>query len=244
MISRVRTRALTMPPTDELRRMIEQSDKVSLRRSRESRRRRRGAGPQAGLGRPAVDDRGDERATIAGARAIAGCRRSRAAAQIADRRERAPRAQGRRDRDRRARRRLRGRRPLPHRRADRRGRHGQGLPRRARRDRQARRAQGLARELLAHARSRRAVPPRGARGLEDRPPEHRRRHRFRRHRRRQRVLRHGVPRGRRARLGDRARGRRSTSRARCASPARSAARCPRRTAKASSTAISSPRTSS
>ncbi|MFT3692824.1 MAG: serine/threonine-protein kinase [Kofleriaceae bacterium] len=30
MISRVRTRALTMPPTDELRLMIEQSDKVSL----------------------------------------------------------------------------------------------------------------------------------------------------------------------------------------------------------------------
>jgi serine/threonine protein kinase len=30
MISRVRTRALTMPPSDELRRMIEQSDKVSL----------------------------------------------------------------------------------------------------------------------------------------------------------------------------------------------------------------------
>ncbi len=30
MISRVRTRALTLPPTDELRQMIEQSDKVSL----------------------------------------------------------------------------------------------------------------------------------------------------------------------------------------------------------------------
>src|SRR5262249_45895796 len=30
MISRVRTRALTLPPTDELRRMIEQSDKISI----------------------------------------------------------------------------------------------------------------------------------------------------------------------------------------------------------------------
>ena len=30
MISRVRTRALTMPPTDELRRMIEQSDKIDI----------------------------------------------------------------------------------------------------------------------------------------------------------------------------------------------------------------------
>ena len=45
----------------------------------------------------------------------------------------------------------------------------------------------------------RAAAPRGARGLEDRPPQRRRRHGLRHHRRRRVLLRHGVPRGDRAR---------------------------------------------
>ena len=82
------------------------------------------------------------------------------------------------------------------RRADRRGRHGPRLRGRAHRDRQARRAQGPAPGLQPDARSRRAVPARGARGVEDRAPEHRRRHRLGHDRRRRVLLRDGVPRGR------------------------------------------------
>ena len=50
LIARVRTRALTLPPTDELRQMIEKSDKVDI--GPPMRRRRRAARPQAGLDRP------------------------------------------------------------------------------------------------------------------------------------------------------------------------------------------------
>ena len=97
-----------------------------------------------------------------------------------------------------------------------------------------------------HARSRRALPPRGARGVEDRPPEHRRRHRLRHDAPTAAVYfvmeyLEGVELGER----DRARGR-ARRRARAArSPTQICrALAAAHTATASSTATSSPRTSS
>ncbi len=185
LISRVRTRALTLPPTDELRRMIEQGQLPGAQFDGEG-----GVddastdvtdvpleGDEAPVRRPDLIGR-RERSRRRGARerlpARAGSPQPARGLAIRHRRQlRARRRRARRAARVRARHRLRCRRPLPHRRADRRRRHGQGLSRRARRDRQAGRAQGVAPELLAHARPRRTVPPRGARGIEDRAPEHR-----------------------------------------------------------------------
>ena len=125
----------------------------------------------------------------------------------------------------------------------RRGRHGPGLRGRARRDRQARRAQDPAPALQPDAGSRRAVPARGARRLEDRAPQHRRRHRLGHDARRRVFFVMEYLEGDRARRADRPREARSTSRARWRSPRRSAARCRPRTQASSSTATSSPRTS-
>ena len=69
--------------------------------------------------------------------------------------------------------------------------------------------------LQPDARPRRAVPARGARRLEDRAPQHRRRHRLGHDARRRVLLRDGVPRGDRARRAHRPREARSTSGARC-----------------------------
>ncbi len=137
------------------------------------------------------------------------------------------------------------RRPLPRPPADRRGRHGPRLRGRARRDRQARRDQGPAPgytrtpELVERfRREARAASTIGH-------PQHRRRHRLRHHRRRRGLLRHGVPRGRRARRSSIEReGPLAVARALHDRARRSAARWRPRTRRASSTATSSRRTSS
>jgi serine/threonine protein kinase len=229
MLSNVRRRAMTLPPTDELRQLVEKSgDHRAVIDS---------AAATAVRSPGSVGRRSSDRGDLVLDRRKASDRRSAAATAPLPDFEPSPTdsqpilgliVDGRYKR----------------RRADRRGRHGQGVPGRARRHRQAGRAQGPAPELQPHAGPGRAVPPRGARRVEDRPPAHRRRHRLRHHRRRLGVLRDGVSRGRRAWLGDRARGRARGRRAPCGSPSRSAARCRPRTPRASSTAISSPRTSS
>ena len=96
-------------------------------------------------------------------------------------------------------RRPRDRQPLPRAAQDRRGRHGDGLRRRARRDRQGRRDQDPAPALLDGAGAGRALPARGARRLAHRAPQHHRRDRLRHDRGRLRLLRHGAPRRDRSR---------------------------------------------
>ncbi len=135
-------------------------------------------------------------------------------------------------------------RPLPHQAPVRRGRHGPGLRGRARRDRPAGGGEGPAPRLQPHARGGRAVPARGAGGVEGRSPEHRRRHRLRHHRRRLVLLRDGVPRGGRAGAGDLQGAVPQRPSGPCTSAPRCATPCRRPTTPGSSTAISSPRTSS
>ena len=64
MLARVRTRALTLPPTDELRQIIEKSRRGADRVDRAG-GDDEAAGAQAGLGRPARDAIAATMATIA-----------------------------------------------------------------------------------------------------------------------------------------------------------------------------------
>ncbi len=178
LLDKIRNRMQTMPPTDELRRALEQSGELGvarcapLARERRSSRpgsRGRGAGSPPGVGSP--PQRGQRAAAADPARPRP---HARAQPGPAERRHGAgPQAarcqRGDRPGD---------RRPLSHREAHRRGRHGPGVSRRARRDRPARRPEDPAPGLQPHARPGRALPPRGARGLEHWPPAHRRRHRL------------------------------------------------------------------
>ena len=99
-------------------------------------------------------------------------------------------------------------------------------------------------ELSQELRGRLALRDRGEGGQPDRPRAHRRHRRLRQHARRRVLLRDGVPAGRVAVGPPPAREPPRRRRRRCRSPRRSPTRWTPRTSRASSTAISSPRTSS
>ena len=157
-------------------------------------------------------------------RALARAGRGRAAARLLVAPGRPPADAGRRSADR-----DHAGRALPHPAPVRRGGDGARLRGAAHRHRPAGRHQDPARELSPQRRSGRKIPARGARRLQDRPPQHRRRDRLGHHARRRLLLRHGVPRRDRTSRSSSSGTARSPSSARCSWRRRSRARWRRRT---------------